>query len=775
MGGIARAIVSPLSIIDKDLGRIALQITAVAAAFIPGGQPIAAAAALALAVLYRPKGPKPEQQERSIKTPLPPRIAAYGRVRLHGAYILYMTNEDGYAVDVWAFHDGQIDGIERLYLGDYQVTLTGGGFVKGQEDGMFGSGNDTIQIATRLGLPTETAMAEVMARLPGIWTADHRGDGVVTGAMISKPVKAKNYNEVYPTGGPDANTLSLVLRAQRVFDWRDPSQSVTDPATWKWSDNAALCTAHYYLTRYYKDWDTHFAPTLDYWTAFADDCDVQMAVYHGSAVLVDDESSGTGTLNFSSVEGLANGTVVTFPQYGDTRTVVSVAGNEVTLNSGIPKDYKAGTVARWIGGGTEPRYRVALAHKFTDQHKVTIGNLLACCDGFVAPRADGALIAYSGRYTPPEPDDYIGPDEIINFSWDEGIADEDEFNEIAISYISKDHDYNTVDAQSWRDDDAISESGEVKPTTLENSVPSHSQARRLAKRLLSKTLAPNRGSVTTNRAGRKIRGKRYITLHIEEAGAIFFSGVAEIVRLRRNVSTGGVTFDWIRADPNIDAWNAATEEGEPAPVGIYPATTALETPIINDAEAELGEDGANARIRITADGFDRDDITWFARWRVTTDGGAWAEQEYTDIDPGPTVELLTNLVPTNVSIDVAIAYSTGDGRISPWSATASVSTSTAGLSPSPPTGVSGTGGTGTATVNWTNAPSANLSYSRVYRNTTSTAVGATLVSGDLPSSPGATQSYGDTVGAGTYYYFVRGFSASGANSTPVGTGAVVVT
>ena len=127
MGAVARAIVSPLSIIDRNLGRMVLQVVAVVAAFIPGGQPVAAAAALALATLFKPKGPKPEQQERAIKTALPPRVSAYGTVRLYGAYILYDTNEDGYACDAWAFHDGRVNAILRRYLRDVRVTLNGSG------------------------------------------------------------------------------------------------------------------------------------------------------------------------------------------------------------------------------------------------------------------------------------------------------------------------------------------------------------------------------------------------------------------------------------------------------------------------------------------------------------------------------------------------------------------------------------------------------------------------------------------------------------------------
>lgn len=702
MAAVARAIVSPLSIIDKGLGRAVLQVVAVVAAFIPGGQPIAAAAALALATLFKPKGPKPEQQERAIKTALPPRVSAYGTVRLYGAYILYQTNEDGYACDAWAFHDGKVYRILRHYLRDIHVTVTGGWVQK--KDGEFGDG-DTIQIGTRLGLPTETAFSELISRLPSVWTANHRGDGVVTGCMISKPVKAKNFNDVYPAGGPDANVLSIVVDAQHVFDWRDPTQDPDDPDTWKWSDNAALCTAHYYMNRAYKDWATHFLPTLEYWTAAADDCD-------------------------------------------------------------SPVPLKA--------GGTEKRYRVALAHKHTDAHKVTIGNLLACWDGFVAPRADGALVAWSGRYVDPDPDDLIGPNEIVSYSWDYGVVDEDQFNEIAVSYLSADHDYTIVDATAWQDMDAISAAGEIKSTALENSVPSNGQARRLAKRLMAKTMALNRGSVTSNAKGRKIRGKRFIPLHIEEAGTVFFSGTAEIVRLRRNLQTGGVSFDWIKADPNIDAWNPATEEGEPAPVGNRVAPAPLETPSITSATPELDAGGTGARVRILVDGYERTDLTWFARWRATTDV-SWIEQEYSDVDPGPAALLILPGIPINIGVDVAVAYSTGDGRVSEWSATTTVSTSTDNLAPEPNTAFTASGGVGQITGGWSNSTSGNFGHSELWGGPTSNFVDAVQIGSDFTRGRGEGETFTEVRASGTLYLWTVAYNAAGTASARTGPIQVTVT
>jgi hypothetical protein len=57
MKALGRVLVSPLSIIDKDLGRTVLQIAGTVAAFIPGGQPFAAAAMFASATLWSKKAP----------------------------------------------------------------------------------------------------------------------------------------------------------------------------------------------------------------------------------------------------------------------------------------------------------------------------------------------------------------------------------------------------------------------------------------------------------------------------------------------------------------------------------------------------------------------------------------------------------------------------------------------------------------------------------------------------------------------------------------------
>lgn len=624
------------------------------AAAIPGPQqPFVAAAAIAFNIanstLFN-SAQKSQLTNTSIRTERPPRYSAYGGpLKIYGAQILYDAAGDGAAVDVWAFHDGQIDAILGYYLGDKPVTRLSSGFVQEGPAGEYGS-NDTIQIGANLGLATETAHAAVMAKMPGIWTTEHRGDGVVTGYAISKLVKAANYAKVYANGSPNDRPLGLVIRAQLVFDWRDPSQSVGDPRTWKWSANSWLAIVHYDLVRqtvgptrppsdpaYWDDiaaiytarWNKRIAPALAFWTAAADDADLA-----------------------------------------------------------VPRK----------DGSTESRYRCCVTHPHAgsgSEYKTVLGALLATCDGWVSSRSDGALVARPGRYYTPTVS--IGPDEVVTYSSDDGIEDEGSVNEIGVTYLSPEHDYNQVDTDPWSDEDAIVMRGAVRSDDLSNQVPSYAQARRLAKRKFAQLTAASRGTFTTTRAGAKMLGERFINLHLVEALGTpdefeAFNGPAEITQLSRNPHTGAITAAWISADVNIDAWNPATEEGEPAPVGDRVAREPLEQPMIISATAVYsavgstpegeepvdptpGQTATGARVLIAATGPDRADLTWFARWRVGV-SGSWNEREYADADPGPAVSFTTEFVPLASNINVEVAYSVGDGRLSDWSDPTVVNTTT---------------------------------------------------------------------------------------------------
>jgi hypothetical protein len=210
-------------------------------------------------------------------------------------------------------------------------------------------------------------------------------------------------------------------------------------------------------------------------------------------------------------------------------------------------------------------------------------------------------------------------------------------------------------------------------------------------------MAPKRGTFTALSSAEDMLGERFVAALFGESvdtpdEFIAYDGPIEITQLSQNLLTGMFTGSWIAADENIDAWNPATEEGDPAPVGENIAREPLDTPTIISATATYsavgttpegdepidptpGQTATGARVLIAAIGPDRADLTWYARWRVGT-SGSWNEREYADADPGPGVSFTTEFVPLATNINVEVAYSVGDGRLSDWSDPSVVNTTT---------------------------------------------------------------------------------------------------
>lgn len=159
-----------MAALSKTLGSIITLAGAVAVNVIPGlGQLASAAiligsAALGYVVASLDHGhEKPQGTEVAIKSPTPPRVSGYGEGRHYMAYALYVTTNNGVAIDVGAMHDGRINRITGYWLGDTKIELLGTGYVKAGEAGQFGEDSDIVRVYTRMGLPTETAFSQVTA------------------------------------------------------------------------------------------------------------------------------------------------------------------------------------------------------------------------------------------------------------------------------------------------------------------------------------------------------------------------------------------------------------------------------------------------------------------------------------------------------------------------------------------------------------------------------------------------------------------------------------
>lgn len=534
------------------------------------------------------KAPKPDTTLSSKRQPIPPRIRAYGRSRLHAYYALYETSADGSAVDVLAFMDGKADAIEQVYLNDDKVTVVNG-IVQQLADKQYQM--DKVRVGYTLGQTPNTAFSVVSSYIPS-WTAQHRGDGVVTGYLVKKSTREKFYLETYPQG--DNVEMSLVGRWQVCLDPRTGNTA--------WTENPVLHTLDYMTRIRGYDYDKRIAPALQYWIDAANVCDEAVALKVG---------------------------------------------------------------------GTEKRYRSCVSYSATAAEKEVLASLLETFDGWIQERGDGAFVIYAGKVTTPTVT--IDAGDIISSSIQNFVEAESLIDQVKVTYISAAHDYNEVETTPWGGEDGATRIG-----TVDAQTPSYSQNRRLAKRLMARTNAANRGTITTGLSGRRVRGHRYIYLNHVEGEITFYSGIAEITSIKRDFQQGGVTFEWIAADQNIDAWNPATEEGEPAAKEDRVAPQPLTPPAINSVDiiyAAATDEGTGTRLQANVAGPVRDDLTWYLRWK-RTENAVWNEDDYPDLDASAAVQLLTGFVPANASIDLEAEYRQGDGRLSGWSETYTVDTST---------------------------------------------------------------------------------------------------
>jgi hypothetical protein len=327
-------------------------------------------------------------------------------------------------------------------------------------------------------------------------------------------------------------------------------------------------------------------------------------------------------------------------------------------------------------GGTEPRYQFGGNCPTSLEPQSRRDAMLASCDGWMSTNAKGYLVIKAGRYVAPTLT--ITGDHITAYEWSSLAAEESRVNKLVVSYLDPSRDYTETEAAPWLDTTDIDAGGFERPENLQLLwVQSRSQARRLAKRKMSRLASLRRGQIVTGLYGLNAFGHRYIRIQNAELASMA-DVVVEVMGVEFDPMSATVVIDVILADTGIDTWNPATEEGSAVSGSDRPAPEALMTPTIDAVTAFFEETGSGSGVRLSIDGDgpDREDLTWFARWRVNG-ATSWVEAQFTDAAAGSPVLLTTGFVTAEATLDVQIAYQTGGGTLSAWSSTSSVSTSRA--------------------------------------------------------------------------------------------------
>lgn len=431
----------------------------------------------------------------------------------------------------------------------------------------------------------------------------------------------------------------------------------------------------------------------------------------------------------------------------------------------VEADYCDELVAR-KDGSTEPRYRCAFSYGASAEPQAYLDQITASFDGWMTTDGQGHLIIKAGRYDAPVFS--LTEDHILGYrGWRAFDYREDATNALKISYVSANQSYTEVECDPWVDEADVEAVGEEREASLQLlSVNSHSQARRLAKRQMARMNAPRRGQILADVHGLNALGKRFIRLQNAELASMA-DVVVEVLNVDVDLESAMVVFDVIQADPNVDAWNPATEEGiEPDAQG-RPPREPLDVPNIDEVGVftdSIGET-TGPRLSIQATGPERGDETWSWGWRVVGDV-SWVEGTAVDIDSGSPVLLETGFVAA-ASIEVRVAYTTGGGDISDWSVPVVVDATISAPTP-PPTNLAASVAGDDVTVAW-RYPTTPFAYVKVKRHTALDYAAATELAAELTNSLGGPGEMIDAnLAPGAKWYWIRAFADDDTPSGPVG-------
>jgi hypothetical protein len=184
---------------------------------------------------------KVQAQQFSSKQSLPPRRRAYGTVMIAGPKVEYRSYQGKFYNAIYHV-EGPIDSFLGYWLEDKRAS---------PRDNSLGGPSDTkpwdasVVLEGHLGA-TDQAASTLLQQLPQ-WSADDRLRGCAYSVMRATAPKEKEFPKTYPSGTwPEHRVL---IRASKVRNLNDPAQT-NDPATWAWSDIAALCIRDHLTNRW---------------------------------------------------------------------------------------------------------------------------------------------------------------------------------------------------------------------------------------------------------------------------------------------------------------------------------------------------------------------------------------------------------------------------------------------------------------------------------------------------------------------------------------------
>lgn len=386
---------------------------------------------------------------------------------------------------------------------------------------------------------------------------------------------------------------------------------------------------------------------------------------------------------------------------------------------------------------------------------------------------DGRIGLIGGPFG--EPACTLTAKDITEIQTSEAISEREGYNVLNVFHLQPSQKYEIMEVAQWRDESRLAIEGEIAQEYRLEMCPNTSQARRLAKRQMHDD---NRAKVTliTNLVGLKARWPRYhgqrhtimLDCRPEDGSGRIIQGEYEVldhefdpVEMKCRIELGRViraSEAWYPADEGETTADLPDREANPAPVMAA---------VLSQRIVQISADVQQAILEVEAVAIPgRDDLTIEAEYRKIGDP-AWVRMGATGL------EARSGAVEDGQQYEARVRWKGVFDGIAPWNSLDPITIQIDGVAPGQPTELIPSPSATGVHLSWRN-PTTGFYQLRVYRAASNNLGAATLI-----ATPGGTagqlSEYSDTVGPGTYFYWVRAANVSGVEGPAAGPAEITKT
>lgn len=188
---------------------------------------------------------------QTITAPIITQRMVYGTVRTGGG-TFFFEDIPPYRIVGLALAAHEVDGFDEVTINGNVLVLDAAGFATNAPYTR-PDGRQLLRVSLRKGTVNQAVDPIIIQRARWVGPSFRQQETATIVVEANYGNSDTEYQEVWPGG---ALEIVVKVRGKKVFDPTDPSQSLTDPSTWKWSDSPSLCCADF------MTWDDKFGVKL---------------------------------------------------------------------------------------------------------------------------------------------------------------------------------------------------------------------------------------------------------------------------------------------------------------------------------------------------------------------------------------------------------------------------------------------------------------------------------------------------------------------------------